>query len=60
MMILSTLAGLTFVGSIVSLITSETAPEGYEDATGFHYGSPKPAIAAEWDAGQTQVFTQRV
>jgi hypothetical protein len=33
--------GLNLVCSIVMYIMFKTAPEGYQDETGFHYGKPK-------------------
>ena len=45
-MLLSILAGLTFAGSVISLVMSEVAPVGYEDQRGFHYGSASEAATA--------------
>jgi len=50
MMILSLLAGMVVVGGVIALVTSACAPLGYEDAAGFHYGTPALATAAEWNA----------
>jgi len=40
MIALLILSGLVVGGLILGLILTETAPLGYQDASGFHYGQP--------------------
>ena len=57
-MILSIFAGLVFAGWIVSRVATTFAPVGYEDETGFHYGSPRPIIAEPWDPATAHILPQ--
>ncbi len=57
-MILSLFAGLVVVGGVVALVTSAFAPLGYEDAVGFHYGTPAMVTVSEWDAAASQAAAQ--
>lgn len=50
-MLLSIFVGLAFVGWAAAFVASTMAPEGFEDQSGFHYGSPAHATATdEWFA----------
>ena len=60
MAILSILAGLAFAGSGVSLIITQFAPEGFEDETGFHYGSRHQNAVAPWATSSSPAHTQSV
>lgn len=48
MMTLSLFSGLAFVGWMLARVTSAYAPLGYEDESGFHYGSRVQQAAPQW------------
>jgi hypothetical protein len=39
------IAGFSVVGVVVGMFVAKTAPVGYQDATGFHFGADKSAHA---------------
>ena len=41
------LSGCVAAGLVLGLIATATAPLGYQDETGFHYGSPNGTVEAE-------------
>lgn len=41
------LSGCVAAGLILGLIATATAPIGYQDDSGFHYGSPHGVVEAE-------------
>ena len=57
-MILSIFAGLVFAGWIVSRVATAFAPVGYEDETGFHYGSLRQTAVETWDPATAHILPQ--
>ncbi len=57
-MILSIFAGLIAGGWIVALVVRALAPVGYEDAAGFHYGSPDQAVTTPCVLPPSHAFAQ--
>jgi hypothetical protein len=58
MMTLSIFAGLAFGGWVFALVVPLFAPAGYEDETGFHYGSPKAEVKQEWVGAAPEALGQ--
>ena len=47
MIIAITIVGLIGAGLIIGLVATATAPLGYQDEAGFHYGQPDGHCAEE-------------
>jgi hypothetical protein len=42
--------GVLAVGFLIGLLATSTAPMGYEDETGFHFGDPEGTLREELPA----------
>jgi hypothetical protein len=49
-----TIVGFVAAGLIIGLVATATAPLGYQDETGFHYGQPNGERAEELPLGIPQ------
>ena len=41
------IAGFTVTGVVIGMVVTKTAPVGYQDEKGFHFGAEQSAHAAE-------------